>query len=136
VKNLFTKLLIFFIFFHNIAFALTPEYKLANEVDENRAQKLFLEIRCLVCSGQVIENSDSQFAINVRLLVRKKITEGLNDQEIKAYLIKNFGEEILQTPTIESQPILWILPFFFFIIALFFISRKYHKFYQTKKFTI
>ena len=136
MKNLFTKLLIFFIFFHNIAFALTPEYKLANEVDENRAQKLFLEIRCLVCSGQVIENSDSQFAINVRLLVRKKITEGLNDQEIKAYLIKNFGEEILQTPTIESQPILWILPFFFFIIALFFISRKYHKFYQTKKFTI
>jgi cytochrome c-type biogenesis protein CcmH len=136
VKNLFTKLLIFFIFFHNIAFALTPEYKLSNEVDENRAQKLFLEIRCLVCSGQVIENSDSQFAINVRLLVRKKITEGLNDQEIKAHLIKNFGEEILQTPTIESQPILWILPFFFFIIALFFISRKYHKFYQTKKFTI
>ena len=136
MKNLFTKLLIFFIFFHNIALALTPEYKLSNEVDENRAQKLFLEIRCLVCSGQVIENSDSQFAINVRLLVRKKITEGLNDQEIKAYLIKNFGEEILQTPTIESQPILWILPFFFFIIALFFISRKYHKFYQTKKFTI
>ena len=136
MKSLFTKLLIFFIFFHNIALALTPEYKLSNEVDENRAQKLFLEIRCLVCSGQVIENSDSQFAINVRLLVRKKITEGLNDQEIKAYLIKNFGEEILQTPTIESQPILWILPFFFFIIALFFISRKYHKFYQTKKITI
>ena len=136
MKNLFTKLLIFFIFFYKIAFALTPEYKLANEVDENRAQKLFLEIRCLVCLGQVIENSDSQFAINVRLLVRKKITEGLNDQEIKAHLIKNFGEEILQTPTIESQPILWILPIFFFIFALFFINRKYHKFYQSKKITI
>jgi cytochrome c-type biogenesis protein CcmH len=116
------------IFFSVEALALSPEDKLANPQDEQRAMNLFLQIRCLVCTGQVIENSDTQFAHDVRKFVRKKINEGFSDEEIKAYLIKNFGDEILQTPTLKSQPLLWLLPIIFLSLALFFILRNYRKF--------
>ena len=116
------------IFFSVEALALSPEDKLANPQDEQRAMNLFLQIRCLVCAGQVIENSDTQFAHDVRKFVRKKINEGFSDEEIKAYLIKNFGDEILQTPTLKSQPLLWLLPIIFLSLALFFILRNYRKF--------
>ena len=119
---------IFFLIFLSVdSLALSTEDKLANPQDEQRAMNLFLQIRCLVCAGQVIENSDTQFAFEVRKFIRKKINEGLTDEEIKAYLIKNFGDEILQTPTLKSQPLLWLLPIFFLIISLFFILKKYQK---------
>jgi cytochrome c-type biogenesis protein CcmH len=119
---------IFLLIFLSVdSLALSTEDKLANPQDEQRAMNLFLQIRCLVCAGQVIENSDTQFAFEVRKFIRKKINEGLTDEEIKAYLIKNFGDEILQTPTLKSQPLLWLLPIFFLIISLFFILKKYQK---------
>jgi cytochrome c-type biogenesis protein CcmH len=119
---------IFFLIFLSVdSLALSTEDKLANPQDEQRAMNLFLQIRCLVCAGQVIENSDTQFAFEVRKFIRKKINEGLTDEEIKAYLIKNFGDEILQTPTLKSQPLLWLLPIFFLIISLFIILKKYQK---------
>ena len=119
---------IFFLIFLSVdSLALSTEDKLANPQDEQRAMNLFLQIRCLVCAGQVIENSDTQFAFEVRKFIRKKINEGLTDEEIKAYLIKNFGDEILQNPTLKSQPLLWLLTIFFLIISLFIILKKYQK---------
>jgi len=123
---LFNILLI--IFFSVDSLALSTEEKLENPQEEQRAMNLFLQIRCLVCAGQVIENSDTKFAHDVRKFVRKKINEGLSDEEIKAYLIKNFGDEILQTPTLKSQPVLWLLPLIFLPIALIFTLKNYRKF--------
>jgi cytochrome c-type biogenesis protein CcmH len=127
MKNFFLNIFLI-IFFSVDSLALSTEDKLENPQDEQRAMNLFLQIRCLVCAGQVIENSDTQFAHDVRKFVRKKINEGLNDEEIKAYLIKNFGDEILQTPTLKSQPLLWLLPLIFLPIALIFTLKNYRKF--------
>lgn len=125
--NFFSKLFILFFVLVSSSFALSVEEKLSNDIYEDRALKLFLQIRCLVCAGQVIENSDTQFAFDVRKLIRKKISEGLNDEEIKAYLIKKYGDEILQTPSIKSQPTLYLLPIFFFLLILTIIVRNYKK---------
>lgn len=104
--------------------ALRVEEKLPQEQEE-RAINLFLKVRCLVCNGQVIENSDADFAFEMRKLIRKKISDGLSDEEIKQYLINNFGEEILtELDNKKSALILWILPIIFSIGALIYF-RKY-----------
>ena len=103
------KILFFFgIFFVNSHFlifsaqALNPEVRLSNPDDENRAMNLFLQVRCLVCNGQVIENSDSKFAFDVRALIREQISQGKSDDDIKENLVATFGEDILNQPKNSS----------------------------------
>jgi cytochrome c-type biogenesis protein CcmH len=103
---------------------LNPESRLEDEKLEQRASKLFLEIRCIVCNGQVIENSNSKFAYDLREYVRSKIKEGKNDEEIKAELISKFGEEILITPSNKSKNILFLSPLIFAIfLAIYFFDK-------------
>ena len=56
---------------------------------------LFLEVKCLTCNGQVIENSESEFAFQMRNLIRQKILDGKSDDEIKSDLKAEFGDNIL-----------------------------------------
>lgn len=127
MKIYFFNILILLNLFFFKAYALSVEDKLENPNDEKRASEIFLQIRCLVCSGQVIENSDSTFALNLRKEVRSLIKKGLSDNEIKIYLVKNYGEEILMTPSLTSQPLLWLSPLFFLILAFLIIAKKNFK---------
>lgn len=125
-NSLIKFLTLFFIFFlnSNISFPLNPESRLEDEKLEQRASKLFLEIRCIVCNGQVIENSNSKFAYDLREYVRSKIKEGKSDEEIKAELISKFGEEILITPSNKSKNILFLSPLIFAIfLAIYFFDK-------------
>ena len=90
------------VFLINSSQALNPEARLSNPNDENRAMNLFLQVRCLVCNGQVIENSDSKFAFDVRSLIREQISQGKSDDEIKENLVATFGEDILNQPKNSS----------------------------------
>ena len=116
----------FFLFSLN-SFALSPEPHLENEAQEQRAMKLFLEVRCLVCHGQVIENSATEFAFEMRKLIRQKISDGKSDDEIRTELIKEFGSDILVYSEFgKNNFLLWVLPA---ILALaipsyIFFSRK------------
>ncbi len=94
------------------SYALSPEPRISDDAQEQRAMKLFLEVRCLVCEGQVIENSDTAFSFEMRKLIRRKILEGKSDSEIKAELIAEFGEDIL-TNSKKSDFLLWLLPLIF-----------------------
>jgi len=87
--------LIIFLFLSTKTYALSPEVRLENENLETRAMALFLEVKCLTCNGQVIENSESEFAFQMRDLIRQKIREGKSDNEIKNELSAEFGENIL-----------------------------------------
>lgn len=94
--------------------ALSPEKHLSNEADEQRATKLFLQVRCLVCGGQVIESSDSEFSFEMRQLIRTKIADKKSDAEIKTELVAKFGADILTEVDAKSSGfLLWILPFIF-----------------------
>lgn len=132
MKIYFFNILILLNLFFFKAYALSVEDKLENPNDEKRASEIFLQIRCLVCSGQVIENSDSTFALNLRKEVRSLIKKGLSDNEIKIYLVKNYGEEILMTPSLTSQPLLWLSPLFFLILAFLIIAKKNFKKFNKK----
>ena len=110
------KILFFFgIFFVNSHFlifsaqALNPETRLSSPEDENRAMNLFLQVRCLVCNGQVIENSDSKFAFDVRALIREQISQGKSDDDIKENLVATFGEDILNQPKNSSILLLTLI---------------------------
>ena len=104
------KILFFLAFFLiNSAFALNPETRLSNQEDENRAMNLFLQVRCLVCNGQVIENSDSKFAFDVRALIREQISQGKSDDDIKENLVATFGEDILNQPKTSNILLLTLI---------------------------
>jgi len=96
------------------------------EIQEQRAQRLFLQVKCLVCEGQVIENSNTQIALQMRKLIREKIIQGLSDQEIKDFLVKNYGDEILTSPPINHNSwLLWFLPLIAFVIFIIILVKKF-----------
>lgn len=124
--KLFLQLTAFLLFFSGNSFALSPETHLADEAQEQRARNLFLEVRCLVCEGQVIESSATEFSFEMRKLIRKKITEGKSDKEIKDELVTEFGEDILTSTDFgKNNFMLWLLPFLFAVFLLVKIFRNY-----------
>ena len=111
----------------NSVLALRVEEKLPAK-QEDRAINLFLKVRCLVCNGQVIENSDAEFAFEMRKLIRKKITQGTTDQEIRNYLTTNFGEEILtDLDSKKENYILFLAPLFFSLTLGIILIRQRKK---------
>ena len=129
--KLFTRLTLFLtltlIFFSLSAFALSPEARLPNEAQEQRAMELFLEVRCLICGGQVIENSNTEFSYEMRKLIRQKISSGLTNKEIKNELVKEFGEDILTSTNQKNDRVfLWYLPVLFMVVCFIFLIYDYY----------
>jgi cytochrome c-type biogenesis protein CcmH len=122
-------LTLFFLFSYSFAaFALTPEARLSNQDDEQRAMNLFLQVRCLVCGGQVIENSDSAFSASMRKLIREKISQNKSDAEIKAELVDEFGEDILTEVDLKNDGLLlWLLPLIFVVGAGIFLAKSFSR---------
>lgn len=116
--------LFFIIIFFAAKFAFAAENFLPDD-QEKRAHNLFLQIKCLVCEGQVIESSNAQFAFEMRKLIREKIANGQSDEEIKTFLVNNYGEEILNEPPVNKETaLLWILPILFFLSGMLFLFRR------------
>jgi cytochrome c-type biogenesis protein CcmH len=94
---------------------LPPAYwsnrQLPNARQEARADALMQEIRCLVCQGQSIADSDAELAGDMRDLVRRRIAEGQSPDQVRAWLIQRYGSWISYRPTGEpaAWP-LWIAP--------------------------
>lgn len=125
MKVFLVKILFFICLFISNSNALIVEEKLPNQQQELRAINLFLQVRCLVCNGQVIENSDAEFAFEMRKLIRKKISQNLTDEEIKEYLRENFGNDILtEINSKNGGYFLWILPIIFTILGIFFLRKS------------
>lgn len=121
----FLTIILLFLSFN--CFALAPENHLENEAHEQRAMKLFLEVRCLVCHGQVIENSSTEFAFEMRKLIRQKISQGKSDAEIKDELVKEFGNDILVYSELSKNNfLLWLLPSLLALVlpAIFLLRKK------------
>ena len=93
--------------------------------EDSRAIELFKEVRCLVCQGQTIHESNAELAEDIKKLIREKISQGETDRQIKEYLVERYGDWILMTPPFNSLTyILWSFPFFIMIIGVFAIYRQ------------
>lgn len=90
---------------------LPPSYwayrQLPDAKQEAKAQELMQEIRCLVCQGQSIADSDAELAGDMRDLVRRRIAAGEKPEHIRAWLIERYGDWISYRPS--SKPIAWPL---------------------------
>ncbi|MFT6106695.1 MAG: cytochrome c-type biogenesis protein CcmH [Rickettsiales bacterium] len=113
-----------FLLLSSNSFSFSPENHLP-QAQEKMARELFLQIRCPVCAGQTIESSDTKVAFELRKLVREKISEGKNGQEIKDELTLEYGPEILNSPPLDAQNfLLWFLPILFVIAGVLFLLRR------------
>ncbi len=93
--------------------------------EELRAIELFKEVRCLVCQGQTIHESNAELAEDIKKLIREKISQGETDRQIKEYLVERYGDWILMTPPLNSLTyILWSFPFLIMIIGAITIYRQ------------
>jgi len=90
--------------------------------------KITKNLRCLICQGQSVHDSDSEFAISLKLVVNKKLNEGLSETEIYDFLKDKYGQWILYDPGLNKNTyILWVLPLLIFIFGGAIIFFKFIK---------
>ena len=118
-----------YIFHVLIAYSLLLSSVYALNVDqEERANNLFKETRCLVCEGQNIYESNSNSAEDMKELISEMIIDGNSDNEIKSFLVSRYGDWIIMTPPInQSTYFLWFSPIIILLIGIVFILRKFKK---------
>ena len=81
-------------------------------------KKVFKNLRCLVCQGQSVAESNSDFALTLKLVVKDLIKEGKNENEIYSFLTEKYGDWILYQPKLNSvNSFLWIVPYFILILG-------------------
>tara|TARA_B100000131_G_C17659904_1_gene427723 strand:- start:2 stop:367 length:366 start_codon:yes stop_codon:yes gene_type:complete len=105
MKKIFIVLILIFISTKLVAAANTKDEILKN-------------LRCLVCQGQTISDSNSDFANIIRSVVDDKIQEGLTEKEIYKFLSEKYGDWILFNPPLKNYSyILWFLPYVLFVLG-------------------
>lgn len=110
------------------AFPLLAETPLANADAEARATHLFRLLRCEVCAGQSIYDSNAPLATDMRQEVRELISQGKTEDEILQLYAKRFGDQVLMRPPVkESTWPLWFFPLFALAAGGWVIFRLLHK---------
>lgn len=105
------------------AHAVNPDEVLDDPVLEERARTLSVQIRCLVCQNQSIDDSDAELARDLRILVREKLVEGLDDRQVMDYLVERYGEFVLLKPPVNSRTFfLWGFPFALLLFGGLFVG--------------
>ena len=112
---------IFIILFLSISFSQLK----ADEKNIKLKSKILKNIRCLICQGQSVYDSESEFASSIKLIVDKKINEGLKEEEIYEFLREKYGDWIIYDPQLNKNTyILWLLPLLLFLFGGAIISKK------------
>jgi len=97
---------------------LVFNFNLLKAQDNDLQKKITKNLRCLVCQGQSIYDSDSEFANSLKILIEKKINEGKSEKQIYNFLKDKYGTWILYDPGFSQNTyFLWLLPVFMFIIG-------------------
>ena len=103
---------LFFIFYFIFSF------NYSNADNEDIKIKITKNLRCLICQGQSVYDSDSEFANSLKVLVDKKLEEGFSEKEIYSFFKDRYGEWILYDPGLNKNTyILWLLPILMFLIG-------------------
>ena len=113
-----TKVIIFFIILNlNVVNATTFS------VDSN---KILKNLRCLICQGQSVADSNSEFAQTVKLVVKDKISEGKTEKEIYEFLTEKYGEWIVYKPKFNYiNSFLWFSPYIVLILGGYLIFKLF-----------
>ena len=116
------KLKIFFIFF--ILYTQSV-FGIEKKLDPNTIHK---NLRCLVCQGQSISDSNSDFAQTIKLVVKDLIDKGKTEDEIYLFMSEKYGDWIVYKPSFnKTNFLLWFIPYLSFFLGgvlIFYIIRK------------
>ena len=106
MKNRFAYIIIFTFLFQLVSFtsySVEPNEVLKNKKNEYRAREISKNIRCMICQNQSIDESNAPLAKDLRILIRNKIKEGKNNEEIYKFLTDRYGDFILLKPPIKFR---------------------------------
>jgi len=109
----------------NLPPAYWSDRQLPNPKQEAQAEALMQEIRCLVCQGQSIADSDAELAGDMRHLVRTRIAAGESPTAIRSWLIERYGNWISFRP--PAKPIgwpLWGAPVALLLLGLLLVRKR------------
>ena len=82
-------------------------------------------LRCLICQGQSIYDSQSEFALSMKKLIKNKISNGASEEEVYSFLKQKYGEWIVYDPEVNKNTILlWGIPLILFMFGGLLILRK------------
>ena len=108
-------IIIWFVSFLNFSYADNSE----------KVDQISKNLRCLICQGQSVYDSQSDFALSMKILIQNKIDEGKNDEQIYDFLKSKYGEWIVYDPEINKKTVLlWVLPLILFVFGGILILRK------------
>ena len=108
-----------------IIFFIISSSNLEANMDDMKI-KITKNLRCLICQGQSVYDSDSEFANSMKVLVDKKLNEGLSENQIYDYFKEKYGEWILYDPTLNKNTyILWLLPILIFLIGGAIVAKNF-----------
>lgn len=92
--------------------------QLRDPAQEAAAQGLMAELRCLVCQGQSVADSDADMAASMRALVRERIAKGERPAEIRRWLIARYGDYVTYDPPLSAATApLWIAPLVLLVLG-------------------
>ena len=98
--------------------------------DETKPEltEIYKSLRCLICQGQSVADSNSDFAATIKLVIQDKVKEGKTKEEIYDFLVSKYGEWIVYQPSLSKNNfLLWFLPYLVLVMGgliIFLIIRK------------
>ena len=88
----------------------------SDEKNNDLKNKILKNIRCLICQGQSVYDSESDFALSIKLIVNKKIKDGMSEDQVYKFLREKYGNWIIYDPVLNKNTyILWLLPLLLFL---------------------
>ena len=112
---------IFIIIFLSIGFS----HLKSDEKNKELKSKILKNIRCLICQGQSVYDSESEFASSIKLIVDRKINEGFKEEKIYQFLREKYGDWVIYDPQLnKSTYFLWLLPLLLFLFGGAIIYKK------------
>ena len=105
---------IFLVIILSMGFSQLKSY----EKNDELKNKILKNIRCLICQGQSVYDSESDFALSIKFIVDKKINEGTSEKKIYEFLREKYGDWIIYDPKLNKNTfVLWILPLLLFLLG-------------------
>ena len=90
----------------------------SDQINNKLKNKILKNIRCLICQGQSVYDSESEFASSIKLIVNKKINDGMSEDQVYKFLREKYGDWVIYDPELNKNTyILWLLPLLLFFVG-------------------
>ena len=122
--KLFLFFVKFFIVLQSILIIYINPVFAENNIDD-KVKEISLQLRCMTCQNQSIHDSDADFSLQIKKIIKDQIIEAKSEKEIIDFLVSRYGEYIVFKPMLNKKNIfLWVFPFVLFIFSLIIIGMK------------